>query len=141
MASQSFSTWSMRGVAIEGAVKNVGGRGIRGRNGDHHANGTGLAGAIGSQQAEDCSLFNIEGEIIHGYKMIVRLADFVQFYGVHEVIQLNISRLLRICNLLRLGKSVRPAFVQLRYERRLKKLQRLMQTRKFIWSRWLGSRV
>src|SRR5271165_4527843 len=53
---------------------------IRHGDADHHADGGGLAGAVGAEQAVDTALANAQREMIDGDKMVVGLADAPQFY-------------------------------------------------------------
>src|SRR6266404_4336723 len=97
-------TNTVQGLAVEKPAENVDRTRVRRRDADHHAYGAGLACAVRTQKTEHRSLLNMEGQIVDGHKVVVGLADLVEFNGVHEFTQLSISSILRRCNLLRVPK-------------------------------------
>ena len=57
--------------------------GIRQGDPDHHAQGAGLAGAVGPEQAVDGARGDLEGEVVDGHEVVVGFSDFAQFDSVH----------------------------------------------------------
>ena len=50
--------------AIEGLAEEVDGAGVGNRHADHHADGGGLAGAVGAEEAEHAAGFDGEAEVL-----------------------------------------------------------------------------
>src|SRR5215468_7721153 len=57
---------------------------IRNCNADHHADGAGLASTVRTKKSKDAALLDVEREIIDGNKLVVALANLLQFDGVHS---------------------------------------------------------
>src|SRR6185437_1316388 len=69
--------------AREGLVEEADGAGVGHGHADHHADGAGLAGAVGSEQAEHGAGLNGEGKVIDRYLRIVDPADVAEFDNGH----------------------------------------------------------
>jgi hypothetical protein len=69
--------------AGEGAVEERDGAGVGHGDADHHADGTGFAGAVGAEQAEHGAGLDGEGEVLHRDLGVVDLSDVVQLDDGH----------------------------------------------------------
>ena len=70
-------------LAREGLAEEADGAGVGHGDADHHADGAGLAGAVGAEQAEHGAGFDGEGEVFDGDLGVVGLADVVEFDDGH----------------------------------------------------------
>src|ERR1019366_9100056 len=76
-----INTTAAQHAAAEWLAEDPHAAGIGGGDADHHADGAGLAGAVGSEQAENMRRRNLEREIVNGCKAAVRLSHPEQFDG------------------------------------------------------------
>jgi hypothetical protein len=73
----------VQALALKRLAKKIDLAGIGRSDADHHADGTGLSGAVWPQQTENASLRNAEGEVIYGDKLVVRFTDVNEFNCLH----------------------------------------------------------
>ncbi len=73
----------MEVLAVEGFAEEAHAAGVRDRDADHHADGGGLAGAVGAEEAEHAAGLDAEGEVFDGDLGVVGFADLLEFYDGH----------------------------------------------------------
>src|SRR6476646_23284 len=74
----------VQALALERLAKKVDLAGIRHGNADHHADGAGLYRSVRPQQPKNPAMLTAEGKIVDRHKLVIRLADFSEFNGLHE---------------------------------------------------------
>src|SRR6201999_3982873 len=67
-----------------GLTEEVDDTGVGYGDADHHADGGGLAGTVGAEEAEHTAGFDSEAEICNGDFSVVGLADMLEFYDGHR---------------------------------------------------------
>ncbi len=70
-------------LAVEGLAEELHVAGVGHGDADHHADGGGLAGAVGAEEAEHAAGLDLEGEIFDGDFGVVGFADLLEFDDGH----------------------------------------------------------
>ena len=74
---------AMKVLAVEGLVEELDRAGVGHGDADHHADGGGLAGAVGAEEAEHAAGLDAEAEVVDGDFGVVGFADLLEFNDGH----------------------------------------------------------
>jgi hypothetical protein len=74
---------ALEAVAAKGLAEELDGAGVRHGDADHHADGGGLTGAVGAEEAEHGSGLDGEAHVVDGDFSVVDLADVMQLDDWH----------------------------------------------------------